>query len=281
MPVITRTLVLSSVAAACTACHSPLHPSTTPEIAVAVRVSHFGRLREIFHEQDTSSKITLDELTPDPTLYAIGALSELRGEITISAGQVFITYAITANSSETEVSTHSSERATLLVASQVASWREVPIVDPIAPGSFDERIESLASTAGVSTDDPFPFLIVGPTANLRWHVIDGRRLPAGSSSHADHLRAGVQHARDRTNASLVGFFSHRHQGVFTHRGSRTHVHCVLDSPRSSGHVDEVTVLPGTTLFLPTLLKSAGEPIAPAGSPPVAQVTRLCSSFPER
>ena len=256
MPNITRTLVIALVATACAACHSSLPPSSPPS-DVAVHVSHYGELRQIFHEQDTSPKITLDELTPDSTLYAVGALSELRGEITVSAGQVFLSYAVTASSSETDVSTVSSEGATLLVSAQVASWLEVPIMDAIAPESFDERIKSLSSAAGVSTDGPFPFLIVGPAVALRWHVIDGRRLLPGSSSHADHLRAGVQHARDRADVTLIGFFSDAHQGVFTHRGSSTHVHCVLDSPPSSGHVDQVTVLPGATLFLPTSPESAG------------------------
>ncbi len=256
MPNITRALVFGFVVAACNACRSSLPPAA-PHNDVAVHVSHYGELRGIFHEQDTSPKITLDELTPDPTLYAVGALSELRGEITVSAGRIFVSYPVTARSSETHVSTDSSERATLLVFAQVASWLEVPIIDAIAPDLFDERIKSLASNAGVSTDGPFPFLIVGPAAALRWHVIDGRRLPPGSNSHADHLRAGVQHALDHADVTLIGFFSEGHQGVFTHGGSRTHVHCVLDSPRSSGHVDQVTVLPGATLFLPTNLESAG------------------------
>lgn len=245
----TRTLLVSLAVAACTACRS------SPAPPVPTRVGTYGELRRIFHEQDDSSRVTLAELTPDRWLYAVGALSGLRGEITITAGRIYTAYPVSPDSSRTEVGTKSTEGATLLVYAQVGAWIDVPIAVAIEPDDFDDRVKSLARRAGVSTDEAFPFLIVGPVADLHWHVIDGARLPPGSSSHADHQQAAVLHERDRAHARLIGFYSERHEGVFTHMGSSTHVHCVIDAPRSSGHVDRVTVLPGATLYLPSALAS--------------------------
>ncbi len=53
--------------------------------------------------------------------------------------------------------------------------------------------------------------------------------------------------------TLVGFYSPRHHGVFTHMGSNAHAHCVAEKPLSSGHVDDVVILEGAKIrFSPNL-----------------------------
>ena len=50
----------------------------------SVRVD--GKLREIMHAGRTEATVQLPDLLPDPTLYGVGALAGLRGEITIVDG---------------------------------------------------------------------------------------------------------------------------------------------------------------------------------------------------
>ena len=90
------------------------------------------------------------------------------------------------------------------------------------------------------------------------HVIDGRRQ-AGGESHQDHLAAAVRSRRDRAPATLVGFFSKSDQGVFTHMGSKTHLHCVVTDSLSSGHVDRVDVPAGTTVKFPASRPESSNP----------------------
>ena len=82
--------------------------------------------------------------------------------------------------------------------------------------------------------------------------------PGGGSSHQDHLGASIQTGLKRTSATLVGFYSTSDQGVFTHHDSTTHIHCVLASPLSSGHVDHVLIPAGATIKFPALGIGAGE-----------------------
>ncbi len=49
-----------------------------------------------------------------------------------------------------------------------------------------------------------------------------------------------------------GFYSQSDEGIFTHMGSKTHIHCVLYDPLASGHVDHVTVPVGTTIKFPAM-----------------------------
>lgn len=115
---------------------------------------------------------------------------------------------------------------------------------------LDDEIARLAVSVGMRLDKRFPFLLEGAFENLQWHVIDGRRLTAGATSHQGHSEASVKARLNRAFATLFGFYSTSDQGVFTHIGSKTHIHCALDEPLSSGHVDYVTNPAGTTVKFP-------------------------------
>ncbi len=209
-----------------------------------------GALRAMFHEGQTGVMVTLDEMLPNPDLYAVGALADLSGEITIVGGKLFLAYPLGAEETRTETLSRSDAGATLLVVAEVPAWRGVSTEKAIRFEELDEEIGRLASAAGMSLEARFPFLLQGDFEDLRWHVIDGRRLSDGGTSHEDHLAAAVGGEYDRVSATLVGFYSSRDQGVFTHKGSRTHLHCVVDDPLLTGHVDHVVIPAGTTIRFP-------------------------------
>jgi acetolactate decarboxylase len=211
-----------------------------------------GALRAMFHEGQTGPMVTLNALLPSPDLYAVGALADLSGEITVIGGKAYLSYAEGADRSRTEVLSESSAGATLLVSARVPDWKSRTTERPIRFEELDEEIAKLAEAAGMSLDKRFPYLLRGHFEDIEWHVIDGRRLTGGGTSHQDHLAAAARMRLDRTRATLVGFYSQGDQGVFTHMGSTTHIHCVIDDPLSTGHVDHVMIPAGTTVEFPAL-----------------------------
>ena len=213
-------------------------------------VAVHGALRAMFHEGQIGTMATLDTMLPNPELYAVGALADLSGEVTVVGGKVYLSYPEGPEDTRTELSFESDAGVTLLVATEVPAWHSVRVEETIPFEQFDDTIAQLAASAGMNVDERFVFLLVGEFEDLQWHVIDGRRLTAGGSSHDDHRAASVQTRLDRVSATLVGFYSDGDQGVFTHMGSRTHVHCVLDRPLSAGHVDHVSIPAGTTIQFP-------------------------------
>lgn len=213
-------------------------------------VQVYGSLAGMHHEGKTGAMVSLDSLLPNPNLYALGALADLAGEVTIVGGKAFVSYPVGAESLRVDVSTRTNVAATLFVAAEVPAWHSVVTEHRISFETLDDEIAKLATAAGMSLDGRFPFLLEGDFEDLRWHVIDGRRLPAGETSHQDHLDAAVQVKRDRARATLVGFYSASDQGIFTHMGSKTHIHCTLDAPSSTGHVDHVVIPPGTKVMFP-------------------------------
>jgi alpha-acetolactate decarboxylase len=210
----------------------------------------YGSLRAMYHEGQTAETVRLADLLPDTSLYAVGALTGLTGEVTVVGGKAYLSYPAGEKETRTESTTSPTVGATLLVTADVAGWREVKTERAIPFEELDTAIAALAAQAGIPKGEKFPFLVEGEVEALEWHVIDGKRLAPGASGHQAHLDASVRESAKRSRATLVGFYSESDEGVFTHAGSKTHVHCVVAQPLSSGHVDHVAIPAGTTIKLP-------------------------------
>jgi acetolactate decarboxylase len=247
------------------ACRSPSRPdapqtgsSGERDVAVAltgarapaahVEVKTYGELRAMMHEGKTEPNVKLSDIA-SKDLYALGALSELRGEVTVLGGSVWLGYP--EGDQVRVVNTESSdEQATLLVSANVNQWRELTTSKPIAAPNLDAEIESLAKSAGIDVEEPFPVLIDGEFTEVQWHVIDGTKVTAGPSTHEQHRKMGAQGAAKDLRAMLLGFFSKKHMGVFTHHGENTHFHLVDPVGKATGHVDSVSIAPGARVRVP-------------------------------
>lgn len=219
-------------------------PPTAP-----VEVRHFGALREIMHEGRTGPSVQLRDVVPGPHAYGLGALSGLRGEVTVLDDVVWLAYPRPDGAADVRRDAGVDEAATLFVVASVARWRGVVLTEDVPPDDLDAAISKIAGEAGVDTTRPFPVRVVGPLADLRWHVVDGSKLAPGSS-HADHARTAVSGTLAAVDGELVGFHSTQHQGVFTHRGASTHFHVVVAATNITGHVDGVGLRRGATVYLP-------------------------------
>ena len=221
-----------------------------------VEVQVAGTLRGVMHEGKTSAVARLSDLLPDPDLYALGALADLDGELTVVGGTAYLARAAGPTQARTEVATTSDAGAALLVSARVPAWTSTKATRAISFAQLDAEIARLAAEAGLDPARRIPFVIEGELEDLAWHVVDGKRLPPGDASHEDHLAASVRLRSPRTKATLIGFWSAHDAGVFTHMGEQTHVHCVVPEPLSSGHVDHVLVPAGTIVKLPAASAAA-------------------------
>ncbi|MCH7938828.1 MAG: acetolactate decarboxylase [Candidatus Marinimicrobia bacterium] len=216
----------------------------------AGNVHIYGTLQRMMHDNRPAAVVQLDQLLPSEQLFGLGALSELRGEITILGGQAVISYSAGDDSIHAVAVTESEEGAALLVTAEVVTWKPTTTPGEITFEKLDERIAELAARAGVDTDLPFPFMVLGRVTGLEYHVVNGDRLAKGSYSREDHLAAAIRRSLSNTTITLLGFYSEHHQGIFTHQGSKTHIHCFRDDPPVSGHVDDVTLPAGTIIMFP-------------------------------
>jgi alpha-acetolactate decarboxylase len=230
-------------------CTPPREAASTSATNAAGETRVFGALRALMHEGKTGAQVALSSVVPGPHAYGVGALSELRGEVTVFDDDVWLAYPNDDGTIRTSKVRASNEQAALLVVANVAQWRRVPIGSEVAFERLDDELDRLTRADTVDAMRPIPMVIEGSFADLAWHVVDGRKLTT-ASTHEQHAAAAARGSVERSNGALVGFFSTRHQGVFTHMNKKTHFHVVLPGENISGHVDGVTILPGAELLLP-------------------------------
>ena len=229
---------------AITACSRPRKPVLQLE---APEVRTWGALREVMHEGRVGPKVSLLDVV-GPGLYAVGALAELAGEITVVDGKAYIARA--AGQAADVMTPREPVAATLLTAATVPAWTEVMLSAAAAnTNALDAAIEAAARNAGLDVERAFPFLIEG-TVEATWHVLRGRSGGAGAGGHEAHMRDALTGKLNGSTATVVGFFSRHHQGVFTHMGQHSHLHVLTEDRKTMGHVDEISVPAGVRLKLP-------------------------------
>lgn len=207
-------------------------------------VEYQGALREIMHKGDLSARIFLSELESRPYLYALGSAENLKGEIQIFEGKAWNTSVVNGEI----VFDHSfSAGASLLVYAQVEKWREFSIPDSVdSAAAFEVYLEEKARAEGLNTDLPFPFLIKGNPRSVHWHIIDWKEGDM-EHSHEKHKNSGKNGQLENTPMEILGFFSRKHQTVFTHHSTYIHLHFKTLDNSLAGHIDEF--VPGENMVL--------------------------------
>lgn len=227
--------------------------SDAPALEPPAKVHWFGALHEIVAEQRTEARIRIADASSRPYTFGIGALSELRGELTILDDVAWISQARgDGTASVDSYRLHDAhEGAALLVVTNVASWREVAVIEDVSSDELDAFLARQIEYMGIPTNQPVPVMVRGPLADVRWHVVDGTKTGAGAD-HASHLKGAVSGHIPAASESttLIGFFSRAHAGVFTHHGSFSHFHVVCPSPIVAAHVDAVALRIGAVLRVP-------------------------------
>lgn len=212
------------------------------------KVYHYGALRTLMGG-DLNTVVQLDSLYGKDNLYALGAASNLKGEI-----QIFNGFPVNSKVKNEKIIIDSSfdESASLLVYAQVPAWTELNFPTSVKTiAAFEEFIQACALDKGFDLGKPFPFLIEGEISSLEWHVID---WPDEDTvhTHAKHKNSGLNGTIKDREVEIVGFFSLHHKAVFTHHSRNVHMHFKTDDGKLAGHVDVLRLGNDMKLKLPKI-----------------------------
>lgn len=210
-------------------------------------VQYVGALKNMMHKGDLSSNISLHELKDKKNLYALGAMTNLKGEIQIFDG---IASNSLVDADSLVIDNSFDKEATLLVYTQVGDWDSIQIPPAVVSRrDLEKFIAQEAKKNGINTEAPFPFLLDGIFKSIEWHVINWKEGDT-EHSHEKHIKSGVYGSLQATSAQILGFYSTKHKGVFTHHTTDTHIHFKLDNQKISGHVDNLELSNDVVLKLP-------------------------------
>jgi hypothetical protein len=125
-------------------------------------VETFGAFRMLILAGDFSPKVTLAEaMTKHPTV-GVGALSEVRGEVTIYDGKLIVSHGKADAYREP-----AAESAALL---SMSAWQTITVDHDVVPGDIENFISKTAGAHGLDPEGPFPFEIRGTLMSYVMHV---------------------------------------------------------------------------------------------------------------
>jgi hypothetical protein len=214
----------------------------------SIKTQVFGSVHGVMMMRDWSAKAKLGDLDLVDAV-GVGALADLKGEITISAGQVFVAHSL-EQGARFEHSVEPTEDAALLVLATVPKWRASVLSSAVDLKGLGAIISARASQAQLPMDKPIPFRLRGQMVSANWHVINGAKIAPDLKGHQAHVGAGHQEVRNDFTAEIVGFYAPNGAGTITHHGNPVHAHIVVPEDHASGHLDAAQIGEKAVLMLP-------------------------------
>lgn len=240
--------------AGCTNSNNQTNDHQDVETPVVSSVQHFGPMREVMREGETQSRVRLSDAIAKPHAFAVGALEGLAGEVTIIDGEVWVSrVASDGTLSITGPQPAGNDAATLMSISYVTKWHATRIKSACAGHELELLIEEFARSVGIDTNKPFPFKIEGELKNLNLHVINGY-CPIATDPATQAKKPWRNPDFEFASVTIVGFYAPNAVAVMTHHGTAIHAHAIgeADGNQIMGHIDDMTVEPSMTLFVPNL-----------------------------
>ncbi len=191
-----------------------------------IMVNSVGALREIMHQGQFQTRVSLDTLIKKGT-YGLGAMSKLSGEVLVLDGKIYASY---VQDEDLVIGEVEELKATLFVYSQVELWDTIQVE---GTDDLDALLVQKASQLGIS--EPFPFQLLG-TPELDYHVINFDPVNGDFNKHKEGAFKGNLLSQDVT---ILGFYATNAKGIYTHHDSNLHMHVITSDRSIMGHVDKL------------------------------------------
>ena len=207
------------------------------------KVRTAGAMRNVMWKGQLEGTIALDSLQGN--YYGVGPLEFLRGELLMFNGKIIASSAI--SDSTMKVEEVAKANAPFFVYAEVSHWKEIKLPDSITTLKI---LESYLLTINQPVQEPFVFMLNGTINEAIIHVVN---LPVGKhvSSPQEAHEGQVNYILKNEKIDLVGFFSTKHKGIFTHHDSNVHMHLITRDQKKMGHLDNLKFTSNAlTLLLP-------------------------------
>jgi acetolactate decarboxylase len=206
-----------------------------------------GAQRETIMNGQLATALDLLTLAAREHLYGLGPIAELRGEVTIAGSRPAL--ARVGADHTVQVTQSFDAGVPFFVWAEVPHWREVAIPSDVS--TFEELeafVPKAAAAASLDADKPLPFLVEARQSMIEYHVLN--RIGDGPHNMEMHKKIQATFELDGATATIVGFHSKRHRGVFTPGDSNIHIHFQTRDNSASGHIQMLALGAGSVLSLP-------------------------------
>lgn len=205
-----------------------------------------GAMKNVMWQGQLDGVINLDTISNTKNLYGLGPLSNLKGELLILDGQFFQSKVL--SDSTMLVKKSPKAEAPFFVYGWQQNWKKLDLPKEISTVSSLER---WIPTQVGEVNKPFIVKLIGVVSNAKIHI---QNLPDNtkvSSPKEAHI-GQVNYSIGKEEVTIVGFYSTKHKGIFTHHDSNLHLHLITNDLQKMGHLDDVA-FSEMKIFLPTQL----------------------------
>lgn len=220
-------------------------------------IEYYGSQKTIFDTGKAEAKVPLTAMSGANGAFGVGAVAGLDGEITVYEGKPYVTKVRGSGFTMDHGHDHA---AIFAVWTKNTQWRDEPLPESVKTYlDLQRHVKARAAAAGIDMAKPFPFLLTGAPAELKWHInVD---LTEGKPvSRELFAKSKANYVMKNQPVDIVGFYSEKHPGVFISAyapaikekdvKNAIHVHLVTKDGKSAGHIDDLTFSGGMTLRLP-------------------------------
>jgi len=188
-------------------------------------------MKDVMWKGELQGKINLDTISDQKGLFGLGPISGLTGEILINDGTVY-TSKVTSDSTMI-VQKNKQVEAPFFVYGNVTSWQEIELPKEV---NDLKTLEKFIDETKTNATKPFIFKLKGMVDAAKIHI---QNLPKGTkvSSPKEAHQGQVTYHLENEEVEIIGFFSRKHQGIFTHHDSFAHMHLITSDEKKMGHLD--------------------------------------------
>ena len=182
-------------------------------------------------------------------MYGLGPNEKLSGELLIIDGVSYLsTVAADGNIKVTETY---KTKAPFFVYTHVDEWMEIALPDSIENLL---QLEQFIDSISRGINNPFCFKLNGTIISSSIHVVN---LPPGTKVDSPEQAHQCQrnYSLKKESVEIIGFFSRKHQSVFTHHDTYLHMHLITADKKYIGHLDELKIKKESMrFFVPLYIK---------------------------
>ena len=202
-------------------------------------VSVAGKRSKIFEQRQLDASILIDTIKANH-LYGLGPVENLQGEILVWNNNAFVT-AIDPDNNPLIMKNVTGLKAIFFVYSDVAKWDTIRVTEKInSLPELQKIIKNKAYQHGRDTLSAFPFLLLGTIAKGKGHIMSNGEKVLDVTPRLLKEASRI-HLFNNEQVQMLGFYSVKHQGVFTHYGKFIHIHYQLINKKNQiGHLDDVS-----------------------------------------
>ena len=206
-----------------------------------------GAQHETIMNGKLAAALDLKTLADRPHLYGLGPIEQLRGEVTIADSHAALAHL--GPDGAVKVTRSFDAGLPFFVWAEVPRWIESPIPAEIRSFEDLERlVPRAAEAAGLDAERPLPFLVNGHQDFIEFHILN--RIGDAPHDMEMHKKIQIKFEVAKVEATIVGFHSARHRGVFTPGDSNIHIHFQTRDNSQSGHIQKIEIGSEATLCLP-------------------------------